>query len=74
MGVKLQTVFAISSAVLGFFAALVLLFDWLDLLTKFQLKRNVADREAALKIIAKAESQFQSKRPVRRPLRFAANT
>ncbi|XOK13295.1 hypothetical protein ACI6PO_15785 [Agrobacterium tumefaciens] len=61
MGVKVQTVFAISSAMLGFFAALVLLFDWLDLLTKLQLKRNVADREAALKIIAKAENQFQKR-------------
>ncbi|ADY64739.1 hypothetical protein G6M14_09030 [Agrobacterium tumefaciens] len=57
----MQTFFAISSAALGFFAALILLFDWLDLLTKFQLKRNVADRDAALKIIAKAENQFRKR-------------
>lgn len=55
----MQAFFAILSAALGFIAAISLLFDWFDLLTKFQLKRNAADRDAAFKMIEKSEQQFK---------------
>ncbi|MGP4699891.1 hypothetical protein [Agrobacterium cavarae] len=49
----------ITSGILGFFAAIALMFDWFDLITKFQLKRNTLDWEHALKRIDQAESKLQ---------------
>lgn len=59
IGASVQAFFAILSGTFGFVAAISLLFNWFDLITKFQLKRNVADRDAAFKIIDKSEQQFQ---------------
>lgn len=45
---------------LGFLSAITLLFDWFDVLTKFQLKRNILDLNRALRIIDKTEQQFEN--------------
>ncbi|WFU89866.1 hypothetical protein QA644_27865 (plasmid) [Rhizobium sp. CC1099] len=53
-----QTVLTIISVLCGFLSAIALLFDWVDIITKFQLKRNVADRKVAYALIEKSERQF----------------
>lgn len=56
----MQTLLTITSGTLGFLSAIVMMFNWLDVLTKFQLKRNVLDWKHALRIIEKSERRFQS--------------
>lgn len=55
----MQTLLTITSGTLGFLSAIALMFDWLEVLTKFQLKRNVLDWKHAIRIIDKTELKFQ---------------
>ena len=55
----MRTLLTITSGILGFIAAIALIFDWFDLITKFQLKRNALDWRHALKLIDKAETKLQ---------------
>jgi len=54
-----RTLLTITSGILGFVATIALMFDWFDLISKFQLKRNILDWKHALKLIDKAETKFQ---------------
>ena len=56
----MRTLLTLTSGILGFIAAIALMFDWFDLITKFQLKRNTLDWRHALKLIDKAETKLQN--------------
>lgn len=55
----MQTFLTIFSLSFSFLAGLVLLFDWFDVITRFQLSRNDADIRSAFKLTEKTEREFE---------------